>query len=154
VVGAGTVLADDPQLTVRAEDGTPSARQPLRVVLDRSGRTPAHARVRDGSATTLVLTDAEPVGALGHLYERGVRHVLLEGGPTLAGAFVAAGCVDRVVCYLAPLLLGAGPAALGEAGIGTLADALALRIDEVRMVGADVRITARPVRTGASDGEA
>ena len=76
------------------------------------------------------------------LFERGVRHVLLEGGPTLAGAFLAAGLVDRVVAYLAPALLGAGPAALGDAGISTIADALRLDVVDVTMVGPDVRLTA------------
>ena len=75
-----------------------------------------------------------------------MQHVLLEGGPTLAGAFVAAGLVDRVVAYLAPALLGAGPAALGPAGIGTLADAVRLQTEDVCRLGPDVRITARVVR--------
>ena len=57
------------------------------------------------------------------LYARGVRGALLEGGPTLAGAFLAGGLVDEVVGYLAPKLLGAGPAALGPAGVATLSDA-------------------------------
>ena len=70
-----------------------------------------------------MLDTAVPRFALKALYDRGVRHVLLEGGPTLAGAFVEARCVDEVVAYLAPKLLGAGPAALGDAGIATIADA-------------------------------
>ena len=70
----------------------------------------------DDAAETLVLDTAVPRFALKALYDRGVRHVLLEGGPTLAGAFVEARCVDEVVAYLAPKLLGAGPAALGDAG--------------------------------------
>ena len=68
----------------------------------------------DDAAETLVLDTAVPRFALKALYDRGVRHVLLEGGPTLAGAFVEAGCVDEVVAYLAPKLLGAGPDALGR----------------------------------------
>ena len=58
--------------------------------------------------------------------QRGVRSVLLEGGPVLAGSFVAAGAVDKVVGYLAPVLLGAGPAALADAGITTIGEALRL----------------------------
>ncbi|MFD3517578.1 bifunctional diaminohydroxyphosphoribosylaminopyrimidine deaminase/5-amino-6-(5-phosphoribosylamino)uracil reductase RibD [Streptomyces sp. NPDC058657] len=81
---------------------------------------------------------------LGELYDRGVRSVLLEGGPTLAGAFVAAGAVDKVVGYLAPVLLGAGPAALGDAGISTLAEALRLTVTETVRIGPDLRITAVP----------
>jgi diaminohydroxyphosphoribosylaminopyrimidine deaminase/5-amino-6-(5-phosphoribosylamino)uracil reductase len=76
--------------------------------------------------------------------------VLLEGGPRLAGAFLAAGRVDRVLAYLAPALLGAGPAALADAGVGTIADIRRLQVDEVRRVGVDVVVDGRPV--GAADG--
>jgi diaminohydroxyphosphoribosylaminopyrimidine deaminase/5-amino-6-(5-phosphoribosylamino)uracil reductase len=155
VVGVGTVLADDPRLTARnLRDGTMAIRQPLRVVVDSSGRTPADAQVRDGAARTWVATAAE-VGAgpdgrvdlpalLAALHGRGVRAVLLEGGPRLAGAFLAAGLVDRVVGYLAPRLLGAGPTALLDAGVGTIADAIDLEITDVTQVGPDLRITALP----------
>ncbi|MCS0639528.1 bifunctional diaminohydroxyphosphoribosylaminopyrimidine deaminase/5-amino-6-(5-phosphoribosylamino)uracil reductase RibD [Streptomyces sp. LP05-1] len=83
---------------------------------------------------------------LAALHERGVRSVLLEGGPTLAGAFVAAGAVDRVIGYLAPLLLGAGPAVLNDAGITTLAGALRLDVREAVRLGPDLRITATVAR--------
>lgn len=142
LVGSGTVLADDPHLTVRDGEGKLAARQPLRVVSDRSGRTPSDARIRDSAAETLI-TSADPVPMLTALYERGVRSVLLEGGPTLAGAYVAADLVDRIVGYLAPRLLGSGPSALGDAGIPTLATAPRLRIDDVAPIGDDIRIIAR-----------
>lgn len=145
VVGSGTVLVDDPQLTTRGADGTPSARQPLRVVVDRRHRTGPRARVHDGVAPTVVLDDADPAAVLVALHRLGVRSVLLEGGPMLAGAFVAARCVDRVVGYLAPALLGAGPAALGPAGITTITEALRLWVDDVRLLGADLRVSAHPV---------
>ncbi|WFE28827.1 bifunctional diaminohydroxyphosphoribosylaminopyrimidine deaminase/5-amino-6-(5-phosphoribosylamino)uracil reductase RibD [Solwaraspora sp. WMMD791] len=155
IAGVGTVLADDPRLTVRnLRDGTLAIRQPLRVVVDSHGRTPADARVRDGAADTWIATAAE-VGTdhrgrvdlsalLTGLYDRGVRCALLEGGPTLAGAFLRDGLVDRVVGYLAPRLLGAGPAALGDAGVRTIGDALDLTIVDVTQVGPDLRITAEP----------
>ncbi|MBO0868754.1 MAG: bifunctional diaminohydroxyphosphoribosylaminopyrimidine deaminase/5-amino-6-(5-phosphoribosylamino)uracil reductase RibD [Micromonosporaceae bacterium] len=161
VAGVGTVLADDARLTVRAappkEPGL--ARAPLRVVVDSRGRTPATARVRDAAAPTLIAT-ADGIGAtadgrvdlaklLATLYDRGVRGALLEGGPTLAGALLAAGAIDEVVAYLAPKLLGAGPAVLGPAGIGTLAGAAELELPEVTRVGTDVRITARVMRGDA-----
>ncbi|MEU1157569.1 dihydrofolate reductase family protein, partial [Streptomyces sp. NPDC005918] len=76
------------------------------------------------------------------LHARGVRSVLLEGGATLAGAFVAAGAVDRVVGYLAPALLGAGPAVLTGGGITTITDALRLDVREIVRIGPDLRITA------------
>jgi diaminohydroxyphosphoribosylaminopyrimidine deaminase / 5-amino-6-(5-phosphoribosylamino)uracil reductase len=143
VVGSGTVLADDPHLTVRDGEAT-AVTQPLRVVLDRRHRVPADARVLDAAAETVVLDTAVPRFGLKALYDRGVRHVLLEGGPTLAGAFVEAHCVDEVVAYLAPMLLGAGPAALGDAGIGTLAEAALLDVESVSRLGEDVKIVARP----------
>jgi diaminohydroxyphosphoribosylaminopyrimidine deaminase/5-amino-6-(5-phosphoribosylamino)uracil reductase len=83
-----------------------------------------------------------PTFALKALWDEGVRSVLLEGGPTLVGAFLAAECVDEVRLYLAPTLLGAGPVSLGDAGIGTIADAVALEITDVARLGPDVRITA------------
>jgi diaminohydroxyphosphoribosylaminopyrimidine deaminase/5-amino-6-(5-phosphoribosylamino)uracil reductase len=162
IVGVGTVLADDPRLTARdPRDDTLAVRQPLRVVVDSAGRTPAKARVRDGAAPTWVATAAD-VGAgpqgrvdlatlLKALYGRGVRAALLEGGPTLAGEFVAAGLVDRVVGYLAPKLLGAGPAALDGTGITTIAGAVDLELTDVRRIGPDLRITAVPRRDEGED---
>lgn len=171
VVGSGTARADDPHLAVRGVDG---AVQPLRVVVDTEATAVRPgARVLDGAAPTLIVVadDAdtthlkaagpgeEPVDVvrlpraerglsvpalLAELHTRGVRSVLLEGGPTLAGAFVAAGAVDKVVGYLAPVLLGAGPAALGDAGITTIARALRLRMTETVRVGPDLRVTATP----------
>ncbi|HEX7353383.1 MAG TPA: bifunctional diaminohydroxyphosphoribosylaminopyrimidine deaminase/5-amino-6-(5-phosphoribosylamino)uracil reductase RibD [Mycobacteriales bacterium] len=135
VVGSGTILADDPLLTVR---GTPEPREPLRVVLDRRGRTPADARVRPA-----LVTAEEPAAVLADLYARDVRHVLLEGGPTVAGAFVAAGLVDEVVAYLAPALLGAGLAALRTCAFPGIDDAVRLELADVRQLGGDVRLTAR-----------
>lgn len=166
VVGSGTLRADDPHLAVRGIDGLTAADQPLRVVLDTHATIRPTARVLDEAAPTLIAVaeDADtrhlagvelarlPYDKYGisvdallrELYGRGIRSVLLEGGPTLAGAFVAAGAVDKVVGYLAPVLLGAGPAALADAGIGTLADALRLRITETVRIGTDIRVTAVP----------
>lgn len=154
LVGVGTVIADDPQLTARDETGRALARQPLRVVLDSNGRTPAQARVRDDAAPTWIAGVAE-LGADGRgrvdlpalmarLYARERRHVLLEGGPRLAGAMIEAGLVDRVVAYLAPALLGAGMNALAEAGITTIGEAWRLEFLDVCRVGADVRVLGRP----------
>jgi diaminohydroxyphosphoribosylaminopyrimidine deaminase/5-amino-6-(5-phosphoribosylamino)uracil reductase len=144
LVGSGTVLADDPHLTVRNAEGELDEHQPLRVVLDRRHRTPQSARVLDSAAETLVLDTAAPRFALKALFDRGVRHVLLEGGPTLAGAFLEARCVDEVIAYLAPMLLGDGPSALGHAGISTLPDAVTLVVDAVTRLGDDVKVVARP----------
>jgi diaminohydroxyphosphoribosylaminopyrimidine deaminase/5-amino-6-(5-phosphoribosylamino)uracil reductase len=154
IVGVGTVLADDPHLTARTDAGALASRQPIRVIVDSAGRTPADARVRDGAARTFVATAAE-VGSgvdgrvdlrrLGSvLYDRGCRRVLLEGGPTLAGAFLRERLVDEMVGYVAPKLLGAGPAALAGAGIVTIAEAIDLELTDVRRVGPDLRISALP----------
>jgi diaminohydroxyphosphoribosylaminopyrimidine deaminase/5-amino-6-(5-phosphoribosylamino)uracil reductase len=171
VVGSGTLLADDPHLAVRGIEG---AVQPLRVVVDTKARITPGARVLDDTAPTLVAVGQDAAtghlpgvdivrlpydrsggdgrggkgldvtALLAELHLRGVRSVLLEGGPTLAGAFVAAGAVDAVTGYLAPALLGAGPAALGSAGITTIADALRLDVTDVARVGPDLRVTAVP----------
>jgi diaminohydroxyphosphoribosylaminopyrimidine deaminase / 5-amino-6-(5-phosphoribosylamino)uracil reductase len=155
IVGVGTVLADNPQLTARnLRDGSLSIRQPLRVVVDSAGRTPAGARVRDDAAPTWVATAADfgrgPDGQvdlaelLTRLYERDVRAALLEGGPRLAGAFLAAGLVDQVIGYLAPKMLGSGPTALVGTGVGTIAEAFELEFTDVTRIGPDLRFTAIP----------
>jgi diaminohydroxyphosphoribosylaminopyrimidine deaminase/5-amino-6-(5-phosphoribosylamino)uracil reductase len=138
VVGSGTVLTDDPQLTVRDADGQAAPRQPLRVVVDRRNRLPAGSRVLDDAAPTHVSRAAGP--------ERDVRRVLLEGGPTLAAAFLRAGLVDEAVIHLAPTLLGAGPALVGDLGIPTIAGALSLSVVDVTLLGGDVQVRLRPTR--------
>lgn len=156
-VGTGTALADDPQLTVRDADGriAPAARQPLRVVIGTRA-LPSDAHLLDASAPTAVYPTHDLPAVLDDLYRRDVEHLLLEGGPTLAGAFVAAGLVDRVVAYLAPVLLGAGPAALAGGGITTIGAALRLEPDDVTRLGTDLRVTARvrpPSRGGTHQDE-
>jgi diaminohydroxyphosphoribosylaminopyrimidine deaminase/5-amino-6-(5-phosphoribosylamino)uracil reductase len=155
VVGSGTVLADDPQLTVRF-DGELADRQPLRVVIDRRHRLTHIGKTFDDTAPTLVLDTAAPRFALKALFDKGIRHVLLEGGPVLAGSFLADECIDEVVAYLAPTLLGAGPTALGDAGIYTITDALSLQIQSVEQLGNDLKIVARPdfrALSGVDDAE-
>jgi diaminohydroxyphosphoribosylaminopyrimidine deaminase/5-amino-6-(5-phosphoribosylamino)uracil reductase len=155
VVGSGTVLADDPQLTVRGVRGAGAEeladRQPLRAVMDRRHRVPPDARIFDGAAETVVLDTAVPRFALKALFDRGVRHVLLEGGPTLAGAFLEARLVDQVVAYIAPKLLGAGPAVLEDAGIRTMSQAVSLEVQDVQRLGDDLKIIGRPVWSNAAE---
>lgn len=173
IVGSGTARADNPQLGARISGLTDDeVSQPLRVVVDSgAAAVTAGARVLDGTAPTLIAVaeDADaghleglapllrlPRAAGGRglhlpalldaLYARDVRSVLLEGGPTLAGAFLAAGVVDKVVGYLAPVLLGAGPAAVGDAGITSIGQALRLDITDTERLGPDLRITATPTR--------
>ncbi|MFE2818617.1 bifunctional diaminohydroxyphosphoribosylaminopyrimidine deaminase/5-amino-6-(5-phosphoribosylamino)uracil reductase RibD [Streptomyces albidoflavus] len=173
LVGAGTARADDPHLAARLPAPAPDAPapvQPLRIVLDSDATAVRPgARVLDDAAPTLVAVaeDADARHLEGHphaellrlprtgggldltallaaLHARSVRSVLLEGGARLAGGFVAAGAVDRVVGYLAPALLGAGPQVLTGGGISTIADALRLDITDARRIGPDLRITAVP----------
>jgi diaminohydroxyphosphoribosylaminopyrimidine deaminase/5-amino-6-(5-phosphoribosylamino)uracil reductase len=146
VVGTGTVLADDPHLAVRRDgEVAPYDLQPLRVVVGER-ETPAGARVLDAAAPTLLLRTRDTRAALADLHAREVRHVLLEGGPTLAAAFVRAGLVDAVRWYVAPALLGDGPQALAPAGMSTISEALRLSVTDVALVGDDVRIDARVLR--------
>jgi diaminohydroxyphosphoribosylaminopyrimidine deaminase/5-amino-6-(5-phosphoribosylamino)uracil reductase len=148
VVGTGTVVADDPSLTARRPDGTAMDHQPLRVVVGHRDVPPGHALA---APDVLHLRTRDPDVVLAALQERGVVDVLLEGGPRLAGAFVAAHRVDRVLAYLAPALLGAGPAALGEAGLGTIDAIERLQVDDVRRVGVDILVDGRLVVAQARD---
>ncbi|GAA4472840.1 bifunctional diaminohydroxyphosphoribosylaminopyrimidine deaminase/5-amino-6-(5-phosphoribosylamino)uracil reductase RibD [Rhodococcus olei] len=144
VVGTGTVLADDPWLTARRPDGTLAARQPLRVVVGER-EIPASARILDDAAETLVLRTRDPHEVVAALADR--PDVLLEGGPRLAGAFLAAGLIDRVQAFLSPVLLGAGAAAVEDAGVGTIADALRFERESVDTVGPDLLLNLVPVRS-------
>jgi diaminohydroxyphosphoribosylaminopyrimidine deaminase/5-amino-6-(5-phosphoribosylamino)uracil reductase len=145
MVGTGTALIDDPALTVRAGVSTP--RQPLSVVVGRR-ELPSSAKVFDRAAPAMTVKEHDPDLVLKTLADRDVVSVLLEGGATLAAAFVAAGRVDKLVAYLAPALLGAGPAALADAGISTIGGILRWHIDDVEAIGGDLRITARPNKAG------
>lgn len=143
VAGTGTVLTDDPRLTARDAEGRPLEHQPLRVVVG-ARELPPTARVLDDSADTVIIATHDPDKVLAALADRGVVDVLLEGGPTLAGAFAAAGRIDRLLGYLAPALAGAGPAALGDAGVSTVTDMHRWVVEEVTMTGDDVRVSAVP----------
>ncbi|WP_374727539.1 bifunctional diaminohydroxyphosphoribosylaminopyrimidine deaminase/5-amino-6-(5-phosphoribosylamino)uracil reductase RibD [Haloactinomyces albus] len=143
LVGTGTVAADDPHLTARDAGGELTRRRPLRVVVgDRD--IAADARVLDSAAETIRVPGGPPSSVLDALADRGAVDVLLEGGPRLAGAFLEAGCIDRILAYIAPSLLGSGPAALGDAGVASLSQAWRLRIEETTMSGVDLRISAVP----------
>lgn len=145
LVGTGTVLRDDPELTVRDAVDEPLARdlQPLRVVMgDRD--VPADARVFNDLAETVQLRTRIPHQALAELHARGRQHLFLEGGPSVAAAFAAAGLVDEVVAYLAPKLLGSGTAAVADLGIGSIGEALELKVTDVTVLDDNVRITAVP----------
>ena len=166
LTGAGTVLADDPQLTVRLDEGSEFV-PPLRVVLDPGLATVARGRVREGDAPTLYLhaPEAKPPRGLqaDHvavpvrngrfdldavvrlLATRGINEVQVEAGATLAGAFLAAGLVDELLLYIAPVLLGERARPLLDGlHIDAMAERLRLRTVDSRSVGGDLRLLLRP----------
>jgi diaminohydroxyphosphoribosylaminopyrimidine deaminase/5-amino-6-(5-phosphoribosylamino)uracil reductase len=149
MVGANTVAVDDPELTVRDEYDDPLPHQPLRVVMGERD-LPAGSRIFNDRAETAQLRTHDPRAALAELFALGRRHVFLEGGPRLAGAFLRAGLVDEAVVYVAPKLLGAGASAVADLGISTVTDALELAITDVTTIGTgadtNVRLTMTPPR--------
>lgn len=144
VVGTGTVLEDDPRLTVRDAHDRAVGRQPLRVVVGER-EIPATAHVLDDAADTVLLRTHDPDAVVADLGRRGIHRAWLEGGPTLAAAFLSAGLVDEVVAWVAPALLGAGRSAVADLGITTVADLIRLDVDDVAVVGGDIRVTGRPI---------
>ena len=165
LTGAGTVLADDPHLTVRLPDGVPFV-PPLRVVLDPGLATIARGHVRESDAPTLYLhaPDAKPPhgfdaqhvavplherrldlhAVLAELARREINEVQVEAGATLSGAFLAAGLVDELLFYVAPLLLGDRARPMFDGlSIETMADRHDLEIIDVRRVGPDQRLLLR-----------
>ena len=151
LIGSGTVEVDDPELTVRDEIDQALESQPLRAVMGMRRIAPGR-RVLNDRAATVLLDTRSPREALDRLHRLGRHHVLLEGGPTLAAAFVAAGLVDEVVCYVAPMLLGAGTSGVGDLGIATISEAHHLHVEDVLVLqghdGEDtnVRLTMTPRR--------
>jgi diaminohydroxyphosphoribosylaminopyrimidine deaminase / 5-amino-6-(5-phosphoribosylamino)uracil reductase len=142
LVGAGTVRADDPALTVRHVVGA----DPLRVVL---GSAPPDARVHPCLEWTGGLDDL-----LDELASRGVVQLMVEGGARVVGSFHSAGLVDRYVLYLAPALFGGSDtkAAIGSATASTIGDIWRGRFDSIERVGDDVRIELVPLQAGRKEG--
>jgi diaminohydroxyphosphoribosylaminopyrimidine deaminase/5-amino-6-(5-phosphoribosylamino)uracil reductase len=139
LVGTNTVAVDDPLLTVRDDHDRPLPSQPLRAVMGMRD-LPVGARILDPSlahgAQSVHLRTRDPLEALHKLFALERRHVFLEGGPTLAAAFLAAGLVDEIVAYVAPFLLGAGRNAVTDLGITTISDALRPRVTDVTVLPA------------------
>lgn len=141
VVGTGTVLADDPALTARDGDAL-FPHQPIPVVIG-SRPPPADAAVHRHPLAPIFYDTHDLASVLADLRDQGVQRVFVEGGPTLASAFLAAGLADTVLAYLAPVLLGGERLALADIGVGTIADARRLRIDEWVPLGEDLLAVAR-----------
>jgi len=169
VVGIGTVLTDDPKLTARDEAGNPRQRQPLRIVLDSSGRLPLTAQLFKEPGTVLVVTANAPgdkmealcdAGAhvmslpaedglvnlsalLKALGERQITSLLVEGGGTLLGSFFDLDLVDKVVAFVAPVILGgkASPSPVAGSGAALMSDAIRLKRTKIATFGQDVVVT-------------
>lgn len=162
LVGVGTVLADDPRLTVRLVPGA----SPLRVILDSTLRLPLTAHVlTDRAAPTLLATTGDATAArrdlvsrtgtevlllegddgavslpalLDRLGERDIRSVLVEGGSTVITSFLRQGLIDRLVVCVAPKIAGAGIEAIGDLGIRQMGDALRICDMRIELVGDDL----------------
>jgi diaminohydroxyphosphoribosylaminopyrimidine deaminase/5-amino-6-(5-phosphoribosylamino)uracil reductase len=150
VVGTGTALVDDPSLTARAADGALLPVQPIPVVIGRRD-VPRTALVRTHPRPLLHVRDHDPRAVLAEIADTGASAVLLEGGPTLVSAFLAAGLVDEVLVYLAPTLLGGPKLATADLGVATISDQLRLDVRETRALGADLLVVARPHPAGTPD---
>lgn len=171
MVGAGTVLADDPSLTVRGEEIDNDGMQPLRVVLDSQLKMPVTARMLSLPGRTAVFCSddsaknaLESAGASVHvvagenggldlmavmtrLVDLEINDVLVEAGPTLAGSMLQSDLIDELVIYQAPHIMGSetrGMFATPE--LQSIDQRLQLNIVDIRRVGADLKITARPNR--------
>lgn len=155
VVGVGTVIADDPQLTVRRVAG----RNPTRVVLDPRGRLPPDAHcITSPDARRLVVGGAsaprpagveevvlplaggrlDPHAIVAALAARGLRRLLIEGGARTISAFLDAGCIDRLHLLVAPIIIGSGRAGLELQPIGPLSEALRPATDIYLLADGDV----------------
>lgn len=167
LTGVGTVLMDDPQMTVREIE---TSRQPLRVVLDSRLRTPPTARVLQGGNTLLVCQEAQPErletllaagatvlelpGPAGRpdlallmevLSQRGINELHVEAGATINGALLAAGLVDEWLAYLAPVALGERARGLFDLpALTDLSAGHAFTLHELRPIGPDLRLILRP----------
>ena len=167
LTGIGTVRDDDPQLNVRA---IPTDRQPLRIVVDARLDTPLNAKLLDGGPVLIAgaIDDPARIAALRHrgadvvilpnqggkvdlpallaeLGRRGINEVLAESGFKLNGSLLREGCVDELILYLAPALVGdAARGLFNLPALESLADKRRLAFRDVRLVGGDLRIVARP----------
>lgn len=165
LVGIGTILMDDPKLTVKAEyaHGT----NPLRIVIDSDGRTPKGAHVLDGAAPTLIVTSEENERTfhnaqvlragkddvdlrvlLEDLAKRGVKTLLVEGGSTVIWSFLREGLADELKVFIASAVLGghAAPTLAGGQGAASLDKAPGLRLERIERLGDGVLLEYAVVR--------
>ncbi len=143
LTGIGTVLADDPRLDVRL---VPTARQPLRLVLDPQGRLPPTARILQppGEARVIGPGRADLPALLAQLGAEGINELHVEAGPTLSAAFLSAGLVDELLIYQAPLLVGPGRPLAELPLLAGLDQAQRWQRVEATPLGDDLRLRFRP----------
>ena len=141
VVGTGTVFADNPTLTARLPGGSLAEHQPLRVVVGHREIAP-EANVLNDDSRTMVISTHDPDEVLRALSDR--TDILIEGGPTLAGAFLRAGAIDRILAYVGPILLGGPIMAVDDVGVPTIARALRWSYDGVERIGPDLLLSLVP----------
>ncbi|WP_337026626.1 bifunctional diaminohydroxyphosphoribosylaminopyrimidine deaminase/5-amino-6-(5-phosphoribosylamino)uracil reductase RibD [Microbacterium sp. LB16] len=141
-VGTGTVLADDPALTARDGDAL-LPHQPIPVIIGARA-TPSDAAVHRHPHPPLFFDTHDLHAVLADLHARGIQSLFVEGGPTLASAFVAAGLADRVLTYIAPVLLGGDRLALTDIGVASIDHARRLVVDEWVPLGPDLLAIAHP----------
>ncbi|MFM6979976.1 MAG: bifunctional diaminohydroxyphosphoribosylaminopyrimidine deaminase/5-amino-6-(5-phosphoribosylamino)uracil reductase RibD [Micrococcales bacterium] len=146
LVGTGTVLADNPALTARKTDGSLYEHQPLRVVVGETEIQP-FMNVFNDQAETMQLKTRSPHGVLAELQARKVKHLLIEGGPTIVSQFIRLGLVNEYQIYIAPMLLGGERVALDNIGVDNIADAKQLKFDRIERIGNDLKIYAQPKET-------
>ncbi|WP_394279909.1 bifunctional diaminohydroxyphosphoribosylaminopyrimidine deaminase/5-amino-6-(5-phosphoribosylamino)uracil reductase RibD [Microbacterium sp.] len=143
IVGTGTLLADDPALTARRPDGSLFENQPRPVVIGTRA-VPQEALVRRHPRPFLQDEGEDLPDLLDRLRLLGAHRVFLEGGPTLAGAFLRAGLVDDVLVYIAPTLLGGDRLAVGDLGIPTITAQRRLTVRAIERLGDDLLVIATP----------
>jgi diaminohydroxyphosphoribosylaminopyrimidine deaminase / 5-amino-6-(5-phosphoribosylamino)uracil reductase len=148
LVGAETVRADNPRLTVR---GAPRAQQPWRVVLTRSGKLPRRARLFSDrlAVRTLIYKGKSLAGVLQNLGKRGITSVLVEGGGNVLGQALDARLIDKVQLYFGPIFTGGPVIAFPGRGVENTANALRLRRVSYQRIGESVCITGHPERLGS-----
>lgn len=148
VVGTGTVLADDPALTARFK-GELLPHQPAPVVIGMRA-IPGDAQLFQHPHAPIIAQTNDLTAVVDDLHERGIQRVFVEGGPTLASAFIAAGMVDQVLAYTAPVLLGGSRLAVTDIGVHSITGAIRLTVDEWIPLGADILAVATPAQPVSS----
>ena len=142
LVGTGTVVADDPELTARTKDGGYFQHQPTRIVMGER-EISSEKRIFNSLAPSLHIKTRDPKVVLQQLSALGHKHLLVEGGASVVSAFIQENLVDEFTIYLSPILIGGPKLAIGEIGIDSIEQALKLRIIEQKTLGKDLFIRAR-----------